>query len=278
MTRQVATEEDNDFMNSVLGEFDNEMPVSISSLNKRIKEEPVRKTRRLSPPIKGKKKTSSLSRSGHSGIKPGIPSSPPVFANDDDDEYGAPIGDDDIAMSDAPVPPSSPAADTKQRKKVIFKKEDSDSDDLAVAEIKGNRGVRTEAVNISASRPSLMAIPDHKPVVTTSRRSAGIDSSAWTDLAGSLNVMSSPQVEKTSYGKLSAKDVAEEDGSFKMYWLDYTEINGNLCLFGKVLDKRSNKYVSAFLKVDGIMRNLFFLPRGTRFSESPYSLNRDAER
>ena len=55
-----------------------------------------------------------------------------------------------------------------------------------------------------------------------------------------------------------------EDGSIKMFWTDYSEANGSLILYGKVQDKRSGKYVSSFLKVDGILRNLYFLPRDRR--------------
>lgn len=256
-------------MNSLLGELDSEIPMTNSSVKRRTREEPARKARRLSPPIKGKRR---VPHRAHEDVKPDVPSSPPPMGefDTDDDEYGPPIGDDDIQMNDAPIPPSSPAAAASRRKQVIFKKEDEDDDDddLAVAEIKGNKGVRSEAVNISASRSSLMSVPEHKPAPITPRKSANIDSSAWANLAGSLNIVSSPQVEKANYGKLAAEDVVEEDGSLKMYWMDYTEVNGSLCLFGKVMDKRSNKYVSAFLKVDGILRNLFFLPRETRQSES----------
>lgn len=256
-------------MNSLLGELDSEIPMTKSSVKRRTREEPARKARRLSPPIKDEKR---VSRRAREDAKPNITSSPPpmgAFDDGDDDEYGPPIGDDDIQMGDAPIPPSSPAAAANRRKQVLFKKEeDSDDDDFAVAEIKGSKGVHSEAINISASRSSLMSVHGHQPVPSTPRKVVSIDSSAWANLAGSLNIVGSPQVEKVSYGKLAAEDVVEEDGSLKMYWMDYTEVNGCLCLFGKVMDKKSSKYVSAFLKVDGIMRNLFFLPRVTRQSES----------
>ena len=51
-----------------------------------------------------------------------------------------------------------------------------------------------------------------------------------------------------------------------MFWTDYTEVNGSLCLFGKVRDKRSGSYVSAFIKIDNILRKLYFLPRSYRQS------------
>ena len=49
-----------------------------------------------------------------------------------------------------------------------------------------------------------------------------------------------------------------------MFWTDYTEVNGSLCLFGKVQDKKSKRYVSCFVKIDNILRKLFFLPREHR--------------
>lgn len=263
--KPIATEEDKDFMDSLLEEFNSELPNNISS-SKRTREEPsTRKTRRLSPALGDRKKPSCLNKSANNDTRPSIPSSPPAMRvfDDEDDEYDAPIADDDILMSDTQIPPSSPLAGTKQQKKVTFKQEEEDSDDdyLAIAEIKGNKGAKSEAINISASRPSLMRVPEPQHAASTPRKPIAIDSSAWKNLAGSLNVMSSPQVENTKYGKLATEDVLEEDGSLKIFWLDYTEVLGSLCLFGKVMDKGTNKYVSAFLKIDGIQRSLFFLPK-----------------
>ena len=50
-----------------------------------------------------------------------------------------------------------------------------------------------------------------------------------------------------------------------MFWLDYLEVNGCLCLFGKVKSKSTGQYVSAFVKIDNILRKLYFLPREFRF-------------
>ena len=84
-------------------------------------------------------------------------------------------------------------------------------------------------------------------------------------MSGGLNAVASPAIpSEVRLGKLSEQDALEEDGSVRMFWLDYSESNGSLLLFGKVKDKCSGKYVSAFLKVDGVMRNLFFLPREFR--------------
>jgi DNA polymerase alpha subunit A len=63
---------------------------------------------------------------------------------------------------------------------------------------------------------------------------------------------------------MRSEDVLEEDGSLRMFWMDYTEINGSLCLFGKVKDRSTGNYVSCFTKIDNIMRKLYFLPREHR--------------
>jgi DNA polymerase alpha subunit A len=57
--------------------------------------------------------------------------------------------------------------------------------------------------------------------------------------------------------------VLEDDGSLRMFWLDYADIHGKLFLIGKVLDRTTSekKYVSCCLTVEGLERNLFILPR-----------------
>jgi DNA polymerase alpha subunit A len=92
-----------------------------------------------------------------------------------------------------------------------------------------------------------------------------MDASAWNDVTDKLNVVNCSQASETmSFGKLDYNDAIEEDGSLRMFWTDYTEINGSLCLFGKVQNKKTGAFVSCFVKVDNILRKLFFLPRQYR--------------
>ena len=60
---------------------------------------------------------------------------------------------------------------------------------------------------------------------------------------------------------MKPQDAVEEDVSLRFFWLDYTDVNGSLCLFGKVKHKTTGQYLSAFVKVDNILRKLYFLPR-----------------
>lgn len=66
-------------------------------------------------------------------------------------------------------------------------------------------------------------------------------------------------------GSVKPENVLEADGSLRIFWLDFLEQDGVVHLVGKVLDRASNKYVSACVSVKGIQRNLFVKPRATRF-------------
>ncbi|KAA8909113.1 hypothetical protein FN846DRAFT_635349 [Sphaerosporella brunnea] len=241
-----TTKKDQEFLDDLLGEFDTSAP-TVSVKKVKLEQLPARRNRKLSPPRAAAKKFQMRS------------SPPPIddFGDDDIPLAAAVMDDDDTPMSDAPIPPSSPAAKAADRKMKI--EEHDDDDDFAVAEIKGNKNIRAAKVNLTSSRPA-KALP---APATPKKATATVNSSAWTEVSGGLNVVV-PTPASVSLGKVSYEDAAEEDGSIKMFWLDYTEANGSLILFGKVKDKRSGKYVSAFLKVDGIMRNLFFLPREHR--------------
>lgn len=58
-------------------------------------------------------------------------------------------------------------------------------------------------------------------------------------------------------------DADSESNSFKMFWLDYCEIDNTLLLFGKV-QSRDGSLVSGVVQVQGLYRELYFLPRKHR--------------
>lgn len=254
----MSTVQDKEFIDDLLGEFDTTVGDSSRSTKKR-REEPARKSRKLSPPRKIKKFAE-------------MRSSPPPegdYGGDDSDDVGfmpVPMDTDDTPMSDAPVAPSSPSAHALERRLPNLKVESDDEEEFAVAAVKGNRNIKNERVNITASRPAKPVFVS-QPVESSPKKSAEIDSSAWTSVSGGLNVMDSVMPEASSLGKLSKDNAFEEDGSIKFFWMDYTEVHGALLLFGKAQDKSTGKYVSAFLKVDGMMRNLFVLPRAHKMDQ-----------
>ncbi|KAI9235463.1 MAG: DNA polymerase family B-domain-containing protein [Podila humilis] len=58
--------------------------------------------------------------------------------------------------------------------------------------------------------------------------------------------------------------ILEENGNLRMYWIDACEVRGVVYLFGKVLQRTTNTYVSCCVAVQNIERNLFLLPRSRR--------------
>ena len=192
------------------------------------------------------------------------PGTPPI-EHDYGDDYGFMNGMDDEMDPQA----SSPLAKAIARKShVMIKAEDEDEEDMM--EVAQADGIVTSSVNMSGTRPltktkKAEAYPSPVSSSPTQPLGQNIDASAWTNVTDRLNVGdSSSSAETTTFGKLDHTDAIEEDGSLRMFWTDYTEVNGSLCLFGKVLDKRSGAFVSCFVKIDNILRKLFFLPRQYR--------------
>ncbi|KAK6866177.1 hypothetical protein PG995_002705 [Apiospora arundinis] len=261
----VKTEADEDFMASLLGEVDSNIPAPVSRAPKRHRSPERRRARVLSP-------APETRQTKKARVTPERHSSPGAF---DDDAFIAPMDDElppptkDVAMSDMEPAPSSPTTKAVARKTQIKTEPADDDDDVDMMEVAHTGTITTASVNLSSSRPIKKLIkPDPYPTPASSSPTkpsdATVDSSSWNNLTSKLNVVSTPQSEQKSIGKIDYKDAIEEDGSLNFFWTDYTEVNGSLCLFGKVLNKRTKSYVSCFVKVDNILRKLYFLPREHR--------------
>ena len=262
--KPVRTAEDDAFLGSLLDEVDTNVPSRAPSYGKPIKSSDRRKTRVLSPPLEDRQSRRSNRDLDSKDDVENLPIT--TGANDDDDAYYMPQHDDDVAMSD-PLP-SSPAAKAVERKgQAAIKVEEPEEDDLMeVAEVSGHANIKTTNVNIKGSRP----VPKLKPTYPTpassspSRPEDAVDMTAINLVTENLSILSSPQVETATPGKIAPKDALEDDGSLRFFWTDYTEVNGSLCLFGKVKNRTNGTYVSCFVKVDNILRKLYFLPRENR--------------
>ena len=257
-----------------------EVDVNVASGRPRAPKQPLRtqnrrKVRVLSPPL--------LSRPRQAITDPTditLPDTPPAEPYGADDDAILPSLDDgDIAMGDpSPSSPTVAAADRKNQVKVKVKVEniedaEEDEDNMEVARAVGGHTAAIGNINISGSRPPPKEIK--KPVYPTPENSSptrptavAVDPATWNDVTAKLNVLSSP-AQPVAIGKLKLEDAVEEDGALHMFWTDYTDVNGSLCLFGKVQNKRTKAFVSAFIKVDNILRKLFFLPRKYRKREFP---------
>jgi DNA polymerase alpha subunit A len=270
----VVTAEDEAFMADLLGEVDtNIVPSRVPSKNV-IKSETRRKVRILSPPL------SETSRTPKTGGRKKHEDTPITSIKQEpdldlDDDGLLPGGDDEDNLMSDPVP-SSPVTKAVERKTSIAKLEaveedDQDDDDMMdVAQATGHHDGKVASVNMTGNRPPPKIKKEIYPSPTSSSpprvTSDAVDAS-WNDVTNKLNVVSSPATETHTFGKLRAQDAIEEDGSVRMFWLDYTEVNGSLCLFGKVKNKKNGSYVSAFVKIDNILRKLYFLPREHRHKQ-----------
>ena len=248
-------------MADLLGEVDTNIPTRrMVPRMKPMKSESRRKTRVLSPPVQESVTAKSVQDSAQETHM--IDTPPNSGFVDNDDDYFPPANDDAL-MSD-PLP-SSPVVKAVERKFQNVKVEELDDEPMEVAEAVGHSKQQSASIYMSGSRPvQKIKKPDYPTPESSSppRVDANVvDASAWNDVNNKLNVVSSSPSTTSGFGKIQPKDALEDDGSLRMFWLDYTEINGSLCLFGKVKHRGSGTYVSCFVKVDNILRKLYFLPR-----------------
>lgn len=254
-------------MADLLGEVDTNVPSRLPfKTHMTLKTESRRKVRVLSPPIVDAKKyraheTKNREDSGY------LVNTPPAeAAYDDGDGYTAGFDEDNMPIDDAM--PSSPIQKAVERKANIpVKIEEEEDDDMEVSQAIGDQNSEAANVNISGARPvakipkKSSSYPTPESSSPTRPRVDDLNPSTWNEVTSKLNVLSSSATQTAGPGKLRIEDATEEDGSLRFFWTDYTEVNGSLCLFGKVKDRRTGLHVSAFVKVDNILRRLFFLPR-----------------
>lgn len=257
--------------------MDANIPAPVSRPSKRPRSPERKKTRELSPSIDPRQWTTKKARISEE------PSSPPRAAMPDDttyatDDMGGIDLDDDMVDEEPdnllpPVQaephnnhsvPSSPVIRIAEQKLQAKIEPDKDEDD-DMMEVTRATTITTTNVNFSGSRLSKIVKSKSRPHPSSSPAAKAapdmdIDSS-WSNIASNLNVLSSQPTETRIVGKLEAEDVVEEDGSLNFFWIDYTEAQGSLCLFGKVLNKKTGSHTSCFIKIDNILRKLFFLPR-----------------
>ncbi|KAK5104987.1 DNA-directed DNA polymerase alpha catalytic subunit pol1 [Lithohypha guttulata] len=259
----LTTAEDEAFMADLLGEIDTNVATAQSYNRKTIKSDSRRKVRVLSPPPTRKRENKTKTTTA-AAPEPVAENTPPE--QDFDDDNINTLGDDDVPMSD-PLP-SSPVAKAVERKaKFQIKEEEEDEDMMDVAEAVAGTNVTSRSINIKGNKPApkIKQLPSPLSSSPPPSDAADADADAWNDLTSKLAIASSPPAQTHSFAKMMPQDAIEEDGSLRIFWLDYADINGSLCLFGKVKHKKTGQYLSAFVKVDNILRKLYFLPRKYKY-------------
>lgn len=250
-------------MADLLGEVDVNIAPTRSYNRKALKSDSRRKVRVLSPPLTDERRKPAKYIPPQTEMAETPPSQSAI------DEDAMVLADDDDNITSDPMMPSSPIAKAVERKaKVQIKEEeDEDEDIMDVAQAVGHEGMAAKSVNMKGSRPppKIKQLPSPQSSSPPQPASSDVDASTWTNVTEKLAVASSPATTTVQFGKMKASDAVEEDGTLRFYWLDYTDINGSLCLFGKVKHKTTGQYQSAFVKVDNILRKLYFLPRTHKF-------------
>ncbi|SCU82972.1 LADA_0C08966g1_1 [Lachancea dasiensis] len=124
--------------------------------------------------------------------------------------------------------------------------DDSDDDEIMI----NRRTIKTAAAakrvnfNTSSNSPS-------SPFVTA----------PGTPTTSQTSIESRPS-SALSFGQKFSREAIVDSGTnaFKFFWLDYTEVDNSLLLFGKAWTKQK-KLVSAMVQIKNLSRELFFLPR-----------------
>lgn len=163
------------------------------------------------------------------------------------------------------MPKNLPPAKSKQSHLVINKElpknvvdvdVDVDSDDELIFKRRPMRSVNTTRKVDFNSRSN----PNTSPFVTAPGTPA--NSFIENPLSKSTKTLHYSTNEPLNFSNKYSKEqvVNPEKNSFQMYWLDFVEVNNSLILFGKV-KTLDNNLVSAMVQINGLCRELYFLPR-----------------
>lgn len=253
-------------MAGLLADVDTNTVSSRSHNQKTIKSESRRKVRVLSPPPTQKRNRRRDTSFREAEPAAELASTPPVHDESDVDDTLL-IGDG-ATMSD-PLP-SSPVQKAVERKaaQITIKEEEVDDDTMEIVQPTAGHNVLEKSINVRSTKPSVKIQQLPSPQSSSQSPSEPeVDASVWNDVTNKLAVQSTPATSSSCFGKMMPHDAIEEDGSLRMFWFDYAEINGSLCLFGKVKHKGSGQYLSAFVKIDNILRKLYFLPRRYKYRQ-----------
>ncbi|KTB23530.1 DNA polymerase alpha catalytic subunit A [Nakaseomyces glabratus] len=137
--------------------------------------------------------------------------------------------------------------------------DDSDEDNVIVTKRKMRTATAVRKVNLD-SKSALSSSPyvtTPGTPITENKKSIGSSVASYS-MSGPLNFAT----QKFTKDQI----IDPQTGTFKMYWFDFTEVNNTLVLFGKI-KLLTGEHVSAMIQIDGMCRELYFLPREGRKPE-----------
>ncbi|CCD25585.1 DNA-directed DNA polymerase alpha catalytic subunit POL1 NDAI_0F02670 [Naumovozyma dairenensis CBS 421] len=138
------------------------------------------------------------------------------------------------------------------------------------AEPKSNVGDDSDDDDIVYTRRTLRSVTAKRQINFTSKSNPATSpfvTAPGTPLANIKNVEKKPVYSSTAQNLTFSsarytKDqiVDTKTGSFQFFWLDFTEVNNTLVLFGKA-KTLDGSFISAMVQINGLCRELYFLPR-----------------
>ncbi|KAG9309455.1 hypothetical protein JVU11DRAFT_10424 [Chiua virens] len=268
----VSAEKEEDFMAHLLVGIDN-APIPTPVRSKKRKPSPVSDyddpvPDRSSSPVPYRKNTDTCNAYSSDGAADdGFVSNPPSSDFEDYTSMMSPKKKVRVTNGSSVV---APAIERMGKLGVYSGSEDALDASMDFSDVDMNDFMDIDDLDVKPSVPVKKEPPatklDSKPVTNTPKKEEFVVPS-WLSVYDSLSVVSEDTLgSKPAFSKASI-NALEDDGSLRMFWLDYLEHGGKLYLIGKVKDKTSNTWASACLSVQGIQRNLFVLPRPLRVAQ-----------
>lgn len=272
----VSAEQEEDFMANLLGGIDS-APIPAPVRSKKRKSSPVLDSDDLVPdrsssPVPYRKSSNTYNAYSSDGAADDEPlSNPPSSDFEDYSSMMSPKKKARVANGSSVV---TPAIERMGKLEVHSNSEDALDASMDFLDIDMNDFMDIDDIDVKPNVPIKKELPsvklDSKPVLNGANAPKKEDLAAptWLSVYDSLTVVSEDTLgSKPAFSSKTSVIALEDDGSLRMFWLDYLEHGGKLYLIGKVKDRTSNTWASACLSIQGFQRNLFVLPRPLRVSK-----------
>ena len=275
--RAVAPEREADFMSSIFSALD---------ANKDI---PKPKTSRTAPQQRRKRKSSPVLDTSSDFEMHGLDLGPGPVSKWVVHGKSEPSSDATIGSSPTRQPKRArvdaetevKVAQQVSKLKVEVPEDDTEFDDIEPMDLSAYDDMNVDGKPVVQAKLEQKQPTYSRPAETTKKEENGTP--AWLEFhskllshSASADVGDTLGNSNTALPNSTVVEALEDDGSLHFFWLDYVEMDGKLYFTGKVLDKSASgkdKYVSCCLKVGGIERNLYVMPREKRVGASPVSIS-----
>ncbi|SSD58922.1 related to DNA polymerase alpha catalytic subunit A [Saccharomycodes ludwigii] len=144
---------------------------------------------------------------------------------------------------------------------------DDDDDDVQIGSRRTRRVIRTAATNRKINLNMKSESITVSPFVTAPNtpNTTLHDTATLSSPLVTTKILNRMENSLTTSEKLTKEQLYVNDaGDLEFFWLDYSEVDGTLLLFGKIKTLEENKFESCMLQVDGLYKELYFLPKATR--------------